>query len=179
MHCLCCFAQIRKHLHFASMATQQGNLYESTLETNEDLKIILNQAEDFNLSLQSNPENSQCLRFFNLMLKNYFVTWWAESCSSDFSTFPLLLDSTTPWQWSLNTKRQKNPPSTLEQNSRFACSTNSVANATVYTKIRSTRLSAFFQVMFQILTSSISRVSADSKHNNSAQYGLSLFYVLA
>ena len=57
-------------------------------------------------------KKSPCSRFFNLMLKNYFVTWWAESCSSDFSTFPLLLDSTTPSQWSLNTKRQKNPPST-------------------------------------------------------------------
>ena len=110
--CTACAVLPRKHLHFASMATQQGNLYESTLETNEDLKILLNHAEDFNLSLKSNPENSPCSRFFNLMLKNYFVTWWAESCSSDFSTFLLLLDSTTPSQWSLNTKRQKNPPST-------------------------------------------------------------------
>ena len=158
MHCLCCFAQKRKHLHFASMATQQGNLYESTLETNEDLKILLNHAEDFNLSLKSNPENSPCSRFFNLMLKNYFVTWWAESCSSDFSTFPLLLDSTTPSQWSLNTKRQKNPPSTKFPIWIFF---HSVANAMVYTKIRSTSLTAFFLVMFQILTSSISPVSAD------------------
>ena len=55
---IACAVLIRKRLHFASMATQQGNLYESTLETNEDLKIILNQAEDFNLSLKSNPENS-------------------------------------------------------------------------------------------------------------------------
>ena len=103
-------------------------------------------------------KKSPCSRFFNLMLKNYFVTWWAESCSSDFSTFPLLLDSTTPSQWSLNTKRQKIH---LQQNSQFGCSTNSVANAMVYTKIRSTSLTAFFLVMFQILTSSISPVSAD------------------
>ena len=102
MHCLCCFAQKRKHLHFASMATQQGNLYESTFETNEDLKILLNHAEDFNLSLKPNPENSPCSRFFNLMLKKLFcdlvgrkLFQWFFNLSSPFGlnhTFTVILE---------------------------------------------------------------------------------------